>query len=128
MAAPSTQVYPYKNQIYEQLRSKHNAQNLFNDPEFPPIDTSLYYTQDPPRNVRWKRPHEICSNPQFTVGGTTRFDLDQGYLGNCWFIAAVSMVTQRPLIFQFLVPFNQTFDSKLNYNGIFYKHVKINYF
>jgi hypothetical protein len=40
-------------------------------------------------------------------------------LGNCWFIAAVSMITQRPMIFKFLVPMNQSFDSD-NYNGLFH--------
>jgi len=46
--------------------------------------------------------------------------LDQGYLGNCWFIAAVSMITQRPLIFQFVVPSNQSLDPNENYNGMFH--------
>ena len=67
--------------MYEQLRQKHNPQNLFNDPEFPPNERSLYYTQKPPRGVTWKRPHQICTNPEFVVGEASRFDLDQGYLG-----------------------------------------------
>lgn len=40
-------------------------------------------------------------------------------MGNCWFIAAVSMITQRPLIFNLVVPEDQTFD-KPGYNGLFH--------
>ena len=61
---------------------------------------------------------EICSNPQFIVNEVSRFDLDQGYLGNCWFIAAVSMITQRPIIFQHVVPIGQSFGD--DYAGIFH--------
>lgn len=57
-----TQAYPYKNQVYEQLRQQYTAQNLFNDPEFPPSDRSLYYTQRPPRGITWRRPHVIKKN------------------------------------------------------------------
>jgi hypothetical protein len=92
---------------------------LFNDPEFPPNERSLYYTQKPPRGVTWKRPFQICSNPQFIVNEASRFDLDQGYLGNCWFIAAVSMITQRPMIFQHVVPSDQSFE-KSEYTGLFH--------
>lgn len=120
MSVPPTQIYPYKNQIYEQLRTQYDSKNLFNDCEFPPIDQSLYYTKSPPRNIRWKRPHEICSNPQFIVDDASRFDLDQGYLGNCWFIAAVSTITQRPLIFQHVIPSDQSFNFNENYNGLFH--------
>jgi hypothetical protein len=119
MTHPSTQIYPYKNQVYEQLRRQYNSNNLFTDPEFTATNRSLYYTQQPPRGVTWRRPYEICKNPQFIVGEISRFDLDQGYLGNCWFIAAVSMITQRPLIFQHVVPTDQTFDSPA-YNGLFH--------
>lgn len=120
MSVPSTQVYPYKNQVYEQLQPQYNAKNLFCDDEFPPSEMSLYYTRTAPRNIRWKRPHEICANPKFIVDDVSRFDLDQGYLGNCWFIAAVSMVTQRPLIFEFLIPSDQSFDPNESYNGLFH--------
>lgn len=120
MSAPSTQVYPYKNQVYEELRLEYNAKNLFCDSEFAPSDLSLYYTKNPPRNIRWKRPHEICANPQFIVDDVSRFDLDQGYLGNCWFIAAVSMITQRPLIFEYVIPTDQSLDPNQGYNGLFH--------
>jgi len=118
MSRPSTNLYPYKNQDYEQLKSQHNSQNLFEDSVFPAVNKSIYYTKSPPRGVTWKRPHEICSNPQFIVDGASRFDLDQGYVGNCWFIAAAAMITQRQVIFEHVVPQEQNFDD--GYAGIFH--------
>lgn len=120
MSVPTKIIYPYKNQIYEELRSNFDSENLFNDPEFLPKNDSLYYTQSPPSNIRWLRPHQISENPKFIVDSVSRFDLDQGYLGNCWFIAAVSMITQRPLIFQHVIPADQSFDKDKNYNGLFH--------
>jgi hypothetical protein len=54
------------------------------------------------------------------VNEASRFDLDQGFLGNCWFVAAVSMITQRPLIFHFVVPDDQSFNPHESYNGMFH--------
>ena len=109
--------------------------------EFPASDYSLYYTKATPKNIRWRRPHviklkkwlyllkllviflikqEICANPQFIVDDVSRFDLDQGCLGNCWLIAAVSMITQRPMIFEFVIPQDQSLDPNEGYNGLFH--------
>jgi hypothetical protein len=30
---------------------------------------------------------EVVNDPKFEVGGFERIDMDQGQLGNCWFIA-----------------------------------------
>lgn len=37
--------------------------------------------------IQWKRPNQVCRNPQFVVNGFNRCDMDQGAVGNCWFIA-----------------------------------------
>jgi hypothetical protein len=41
----------------------------------------------PPQGIRWLRPKEARQNAQFVVDGFDRCDMDQGYIGNCWFIA-----------------------------------------
>ncbi|GJQ77204.1 hypothetical protein Trydic_g14875 [Trypoxylus dichotomus] len=92
--------------------------NLFEDPDFPPTDSSLYYSQRADRRFEWKRPHEICENPQLFVEGYSRFDVQQGELGDCWLLAAVANLTlYRRLFFQ-VVPDDQSFDDK--YAGIFH--------
>jgi hypothetical protein len=54
-------------------------------------------------------------NPKFVVKNFERFDLDQGYLGNCWFIAGCVGIMQVPSIFKKIVPQNQSFIT--NYAG-----------
>lgn len=50
--------------------------------------------------------------------GYSRFDVQQGELGDCWLLAAVANLTlYRRLFFQ-IVPDDQAFDDK--YAGIFH--------
>lgn len=61
---------------------------------------------------------EICDDPQLFVEGYSRFDVQQGELGDCWLLAAVANLTlYRRLFFQ-IVPEDQGFDEK--YAGIFH--------
>ena len=55
---------------------------LWEDPDFLAKDSSIYYENKPVSGkIEWKRPKDICSNPQFFVGGASRFDIQQGVLG-----------------------------------------------
>lgn len=53
-------VKPFKNQVYEDLKQQaQGAQALFEDPEFPADDSSLFYKGNVgqlPGEVVWKRP------------------------------------------------------------------------
>ncbi|MGH0132317.1 UNVERIFIED_CONTAM: hypothetical protein FKN15_050526 [Acipenser sinensis] len=70
----------YKN--FLELRDKYLKKNvLFEDPVFKADDTSLFYSQKLPIKFEWKRPPEICENPQFIIGGANRTDICQGDLG-----------------------------------------------
>ncbi len=57
---------PFKNQDYSFLKAQHDEHNLFEDPEFPATNSSLYYSQSPPFGVRWLRPKVIINNYFFT--------------------------------------------------------------
>jgi hypothetical protein len=61
------------------------------------------------------------ANPDaiFKEGTFSRLDLDQGHVGNCWFIAACVSVLQSPKLFSKIVPEEQSFDSSA-YAGIFH--------
>uniref|UniRef100_A0A8C1RIJ5 Calpain 1, (mu/I) large subunit b n=1 Tax=Cyprinus carpio TaxID=7962 RepID=A0A8C1RIJ5_CYPCA len=77
----------YLNQDFEALRSQCLSRgSLFSDPSFPAAPESLGFKELGPsssktRGLAWKRPGELCSKPQFIVGGATRTDICQGALG-----------------------------------------------
>lgn len=61
---------------------------------------------------------EIADDPQLFVEGFSRFDVQQGELGDCWLLAAVANLTlYRKLFFQ-IVPDDQSFTD--NYAGVFH--------
>ncbi|XP_012145683.2 calpain A isoform X3 [Megachile rotundata] len=91
---------------------------LFEDPEFPPDDSSLFFSKRPDRYIEWKRPMEIADNPQLFVEGFSRFDVQQGELGDCWLLAAVANLTMDANLFFQVVPEDQSFEE--NYAGIFH--------
>ncbi|XP_046626942.1 calpain-A-like [Neodiprion virginianus] len=91
---------------------------LFEDPEFPAQDDSIYFSKKPDHHIEWKRPMKIAHDPQLFVEGFSRFDVKQGALGDCWLIAAVANLTLHPNLFFQVVPKDQSFED--NYAGIFH--------
>ncbi|XP_046400174.1 calpain-A-like isoform X4 [Ischnura elegans] len=106
-------------QDFEQLRQECLAGGyLFEDPEFPAEDSSLFFSQTPRKPFEWKRPFEICDDPRLFVEGFSRFDAQQGELGDCWLIAAVANLTLDKRLFHQIVPEDQSFVDQ--YAGIFH--------
>ncbi|XP_050080169.1 calpain-A-like isoform X2 [Anopheles maculipalpis] len=91
---------------------------LFEDPEFPASASSLMYSQRPDRHYEWLRPHEICDGPEFFVEGFSRFDVQQGELGDCWLLAACANLTQDHKMFLRVVPDDNSFED--DYAGVFH--------
>uniref|UniRef100_A0A8D0A983 Calpain 8 n=1 Tax=Sander lucioperca TaxID=283035 RepID=A0A8D0A983_SANLU len=115
---------PFNQQSFEQLQSEClQTGSLFCDPTFPAGWDSLGYNQlgrysSKTKGVEWKRPTELCSNPQFIVDGAKRTDICQGELGDCWLLAALASLTLDPQILSRVVPPGQSFSSQ--YAGIFH--------
>ncbi|XP_029595519.1 calpain-9-like [Salmo trutta] len=104
---------------FEQLRQEClQKKKLFEDPDFPACDSSLYYSQSVPINFEWKRPGQLCENPEFIVGGADRTDICQGELGDCWLLAAIASLTLHKETLARVVPNDQGFDR--SYAGIFH--------
>ncbi|KAI3363081.1 hypothetical protein L3Q82_011740 [Scortum barcoo] len=111
-------------QDYETLRQEClKSGRLFEDPCFPAERKSLGYNELGPyssktRDIVWKRPTELCSNPKFIDDGATRTDICQGTLGDCWLLAAIASLTLDQQILARVVPDGQSFTE--GYAGIFH--------
>ncbi|XP_054635758.1 calpain-9 [Dunckerocampus dactyliophorus] len=104
---------------FEQLRQECLQRGfLFEDPDFPAADSSLFFSQSVPVRLEWKRPTEICTKPRFIVGDANRTDICQGQLGDCWLLAAIASLTLKKDALARVVPHDQDFDHQ--YAGIFH--------
>ncbi|XP_068089553.1 calpain-8-like [Hyperolius riggenbachi] len=114
----------FLDQNYEELRAQCLASNtLFKDDRFPADASALGYRDLGPNSMRtkgilWKRPTEICANPQFILDGATRGDICQGTLSDCWLLVAISSLTLEEDLLAYVVPQNQSFQK--DYAGIFH--------
>ncbi|XP_078062087.1 calpain-2 catalytic subunit-like [Mustelus asterias] len=114
----------FLNQDFQSLR-EHCLQtgSLFQDSSFPASPSSLGFKELAPncyktRDIVWKRPREICNNPQFIIEGATRTDICQGALGDCWLLAAIASLTLNEDVLNRVVPSGQCFGP--GYCGIFH--------
>uniref|UniRef100_A0A8C3G357 Calpain-3 n=1 Tax=Cyclopterus lumpus TaxID=8103 RepID=A0A8C3G357_CYCLU len=102
-----------------ELRDKYAKKKVvFEDPLFPANDSSLFYSHKPSMKFEWKRPSEICENPQFIIDGASRTDICQGELGDCWLLAAIACLTVNEKLLYRVIPPDQSFTD--NYAGIFH--------
>ncbi|XP_066988980.1 calpain-5-like isoform X4 [Macrobrachium rosenbergii] len=96
---------PFQGQKYSKLRKECiNRGEKFSDPKFPPHDSTLFFSKQPPGVVTWKRPHETVDNPRLFVEGVSANDVTQGQLGNCWFVAACATLTGVKELWHRVIP------------------------
>jgi Calpain family cysteine protease len=92
---------------------------LYKDPNFLPSANILGH-ESGHKSIIWRRPHEICTNPRFVVDGYSRFDVHQGSLGDCWFLAALATLAENEELFHKVVSKENSCSAGVNYAGIFH--------
>jgi calpain len=109
---------------YDEIRDVClKSEKLWEDPDFQP---SMDLIDEKHRDtvLEWLRPKEIMQRagggvPKFFVDGADRNDVDQGKLGDCWLVTAVSCLATagQEKWFNMCIPSNQDFEN--DYAGIF---------
>lgn len=119
---------------------------MFTDFEFKPENKSVYYTNvfktwlknnkrlSASGDIIWKRAKDIHKNARIAADKDGHIclpipndkdkikncfrsnDLNQGFVGNCWFVAAVSGLIENSDLFKKVVPFDNSFSDD-SYNG-----------
>ncbi|CAG0880005.1 unnamed protein product [Darwinula stevensoni] len=77
------------------------------DTKFPPEPGSLFFSRDL-NGVEWKRPNELVNDPELEIGGSSRSDVLQGKLGDCWFLSSCAAVAGMQKILDQVIPPNQS--------------------
>lgn len=116
-------VIKFKGQDFNSLRDHCLSRGrLFEDETFPAeissIGMKLLQRVSSP-SLKWRRPKDLLackSEPHFILEGASRFDIQQGEAGDCWFLAALGSLTQNPQHLQKILK-DQSFSSQ--YAGIF---------
>ncbi|GFR97983.1 calpain-A [Elysia marginata] len=107
---------------YNQITRSLGPGELFEDGEFPPNMSSLFFDPKQPikAKVVWMRPQEILGKDgeaQLITDGVTRDDIKQGILGDCWFLSSCAAVSQRGQLMSKIILDNQVLSGP-NYKGI----------
>ncbi|XP_077272050.1 calpain C isoform X1 [Temnothorax americanus] len=97
---------------YERIkRSCLKRGELWEDPEFPATQASVFYHQTPPFQFQWKRPKELCNRPIFVSDAPAQFDVIPGKMGDKWLVSCLGVLHLSKGLFYRVVPADQGFGS-----------------
>ncbi|XP_040582938.1 calpain-A-like [Lepeophtheirus salmonis] len=102
----------------EKLMASLKVNRPFKDEAEFPIEKALRLSCDND-SIYWVRPHETSSNPQLFVDGTSRTDVIQGTIGDCWLLSTAATLAKRGDLIYKVVPQNQSLSPEdPEYNGV----------
>ncbi|KAL2725519.1 calpain-C isoform X1 [Vespula squamosa] len=97
---------------YERIkRSCLKRGELWEDPEFPATQASVFYHQTPPFQFQWKRPKELCNRPIFVSDAPAQFDVIPGKMGDKWLVSCLGVLHLSKGLFYRVVPADQDFGN-----------------
>ena len=66
--------------------------------------------------LQWLRPHQLVSDPALYVDGTSRRDVIQGILGDCWLLSTCAALAKKEELLHRVLPPDQPLSGP-NYTG-----------
>ncbi|XP_048488700.1 calpain-C [Plutella xylostella] len=103
---------------YEQIKAGCLSRGeLWEDPDFPATQSSVFYYQTPPFNFVWKRAKEIYTNTVFVQDNSDTFDVIPGKMGDRWLVSCLGVLYLSKGLFYRVVPADQRFEEP--YTGVF---------
>jgi len=123
-----TMVVIFKNQKYHKIRKHHQELGVpWTDHTFPANESSIGLQKSRELGrIEWRRAGDLSDRPHLVTNGVGRHDVVQGKLGNCWFVAASSVLAGVPKLWERVVPDSkdQDWDPNLpdRYSGVFRFH------
>lgn len=101
------------------VHGKKQSDGLFVDEEFPATLESIFQKKCLLKPVTWKRPVGIHPNATLISDGTSRHDMKQGDLNDCWFLSTLSAIAEKPQLIAKIIPDDYSIGCK-DYNGKFH--------
>ncbi|XP_071782996.2 calpain-10 [Centroberyx gerrardi] len=108
----------------EEERSECGGEPLFEDPDFPSDDSSLFSDSSTPiarlqGDITWQRPQEICQSPALFSDNINLGHAKQGLLGDCWFLCACTILLKNKHLMNKVLPPDQPQWGDCKYRGSF---------
>eukprot|EP00300_Choanocystis_sp_HF-7_P036219 c5170_g1_i2.p1 GENE.c5170_g1_i2~~c5170_g1_i2.p1 ORF type:complete len:692 (+),score=176.31 c5170_g1_i2:59-2134(+) len=98
----------HKDQNYKKILKECREKGVkFTDPLFPPNDRSLFFEKSPAppgKQVQWTRASAISDHPVLFDEDIDPGDVNQGDIGNCWFVAGLSLMATKKGLLTRVVP------------------------
>ncbi|KAH8303716.1 hypothetical protein KR018_001977 [Drosophila ironensis] len=94
---------------YERILGECQTKSiLWEDPDFPAVQSSVFYYQTPPFTFQWKRIAEL-NNPQAVfLSEGAEFDVVPGKMGDRWLVSCLGVLCSLKNLFYRVVPADQT--------------------
>jgi len=129
-----------KSQDFFEIKKNHSLKNRFIDKEFKANNDAVgsrnFICTQKFGLIKWRRAKDFYPNSHFAVNCFGQFisskfinkdnymnyfetkDLNQGFLGDCWFIAAVAGILQNYNVFKHVIPYHENSLEEEEYTGI----------
>ncbi|XP_044573397.1 calpain-C isoform X4 [Drosophila ananassae] len=81
---------------------------LWEDPDFPAVQSSVFYYQTPPFTFQWKRIAELNHAQAIFLSEGAEFDVVPGKMGDRWLVSCLGVLCSLRNLFYRVVPADQT--------------------